>query len=142
MHENWKVGLLHTGLAGDIACMHCDMCTCTDPSYSLIVSCAIVYCVEMAKRLSLSLGKGAKISLSLGKGAKTESPSTSSTSRGIYFSNVSRPKGIQNAGNTCYASSVFQCLVNHGHFMNRMRHIAENHTKEECTLCNSGNNEL
>ncbi len=95
----------------------------------------------MAKRLSLSLGK-------VGKGAKTSSSSSPSSRgssksspscRGIYLSNLSRPKGIRNAGNTCYASSVFQCLVNHGHFMNRMRHIAENHNEEECTLCNSGN---
>ncbi len=84
----------------------------------------------MAKRQS-------SLSLSL-KGARTSSLTSSPSRSGIYLSNISTPKGIQNAGNTCYASSVFQCLLNHGQFMNRMRYIAENHTNEECTMCHSG----
>ena len=51
----------------------------------------------MSKKLQLSLAKSGKA--------------------GLFDSNAFLPPGISNTANNCYASSVVQCLMNHGGFL-------------------------
>ena len=54
-----------------------------------------------------------------------------------YDDNVLMPPGIQNAGNFCFASSIFQYLVNHPTFVDSevARTVLAHHKDGECSLC-------
>lgn len=56
--------------------------------------------------------------------------------QGLYNYEVSFPPGIQNSGNSCYANSVFQCLLHHPTFNDLANDIVAHHNKAECRLCN------
>ena len=63
---------------------------------------------------------------------------SSTSHKVIYFSQAYFPPGIENCGNLCYANSVFQCLLNHQWYTDRLREIADNHIVDECVLCVAG----
>ncbi len=81
----------------------------------------------MAKRFSLSLS-----------GKQSAQAQVLPPRNGIYYCSVRKPQGMQNVGNTCYANSVLQCMINCKTLMSTVRELKD----QECSRCISGKNRM
>ncbi len=50
---------------------------------------------------------------------------------------TSKPPGINNTENNCYANSILQCLLNNSTFFDLSQEVVQAHSSSSCTRCQS-----